>query len=350
MSRNNSASTRDRSIPRIPLLWLAAALLFTLPPMFGSLVSWVPCFFLLALTLKFWMEPKGYRLRFATLKLLFAVAALFAIFVSYGSLKGIEPGVSLLVVLMSLKILEAHTAREFQVMVLMGWVLCLCGFFLSQDFAIALCLLTAFALLLVALIQFHRGSSPGTFWPPLGTTLRLLVQAAPLVVLLFLLFPRINTGLRVEFRTIRAANSGFSDRLSPGSIAALANSVDIAFRAEFPGSKIRPPGPMYWRGVVMWHCDGMEWRGARRAIFKLPSFNARNGAAIAPYPFRLEATQFARESPWRRMVRTGCLPSTDRLKSLPAPSWRVAIISGASSQFESGSGMKSFHLQQPDKN
>lgn len=229
--------------------------------MFGSLVSWVPCFFLLALTLKFWMEPKGYRLRFATLKLLFAVAALFAIFVSYGSLKGIEPGVSLLVVLMSLKILEAHTAREFQVMVLMGWVLCLCGFFLSQDFAIALCLLTAFALLLVALIQFHRGSSPDTFWPPLATTLRLLVQAAPLVVLLFLLFPRINTGLRVEFRTIRAANSGFSDRLSPGSIAALANSVDIAFRAEFPGSKIRPPGPMYWRGVVMWHCDGMEWRG-----------------------------------------------------------------------------------------
>ena len=83
MSRNNSASTRDRSIPRIPLLWLAAALLFTLPPMFGSLVSWVPLLFLLALTLKFWMEPKGYRLRFATLKLLFAVAfALFAIFSS----------------------------------------------------------------------------------------------------------------------------------------------------------------------------------------------------------------------------------------------------------------------------
>ena len=350
MSRNNSASKRDRSIPRIPLLWLAAALLFTLPPMFGSLVSWVPCFFLLALTLKFWMEPKGYRLRFATLKLLFAVAALFAIFASYGSLKGIEPGVSLLVVLMSLKILEAHTAREFQVMVLMGWVLCLCGFFLSQDFAIALCLLTAFALLLVALIQFHRGSSPGAFWPPLGTTLRLLVQAAPLVVLLFLLFPRINTGLRVEFRTIRAANSGFSDRLSPGSIAALANSVDIAFRAEFPGSKIRPPGPMYWRGVVMWHCDGMEWRAPSgpSSTFQVP--RRACAAAVAPYPFRLEATQFARESHWRRMMRIGCLHSTGRLKSHPVPSLRVAIISGASSQFESGSDMKSFHLQQPDKN
>jgi protein-glutamine gamma-glutamyltransferase len=258
---SKGTSSRDRSIPRLPLLWLAAALLFTLPPMFGSLVSWAPCLFLLALTLKFWMEPRGYRLRFATLKLVLAVAALIAIFASYGSMKGVEPGVSFLVVLMSLKILEAHTAREFQVLVLMGWVLCLCGFFLSQDFAIALCLLTAFALLLTALIQFHRGSSPGALWPPLGTTGRLLVQAAPLVVLLFILFPRLNAGLRFEFRAIRSASSGFSDRLSPGSIAALANSSNIAFRAEFPGSKTRPPGPMYWRGVVMWHCDGMEWRG-----------------------------------------------------------------------------------------
>ena len=145
-------SKRDRSIPRRPLLWLAAALLFTLPPMFGSLVSWVPWVFLLALAMKFWMEPRGYRLRFATLKLLLAAAALFVIFVSYGSLKGVEPGISLLVVLVALKVLEAHTAREFQVMVLMGWVLCLCGFSLSQEFEIALSLLTAFALLLVALI------------------------------------------------------------------------------------------------------------------------------------------------------------------------------------------------------
>jgi transglutaminase-like putative cysteine protease len=255
-----SGSKKDRSIPRRPLLWLAAALLFTLPPMFGSLVRWVPCVFLLALAMKFWMEPRGYRLRVATLKLILAAMGLFAVFASYGSLKGVEPGISLLVVLVSLKVLEAHTAREFQVMVLMGWVLCLCGFFLSQDFVIALSLLTAFALLLVALIQFYRGSSPGAFWPPLGTTCKILVQAVPLVVLLFVLFPRINTGLRVDFRANRLASSGFSDRLSPGSIAALANSSEIAFRAEFPGSTATPPGSMYWRGAVMWHCDGLEWR------------------------------------------------------------------------------------------
>ncbi len=248
--------------------------------MFGALVSWVPCVFLLALAMKFWMEPRGYRLRFATLKLLLAAIGLFAIFASYGSMKGVEPGISLLVILVSLKVLEAHTAREFQVMVLMGWVLCLCGFFLSQEFVIALSLLTAFALSLVALIQFYRGSSPGAFWPPLKATCKILVQAAPLVVLLFVLFPRINTGLRVDFRATGLASSGFSDRLSPGSIAALANSSEIAFRAEFPGSAVTPPGSMYWRGAVMWHCDGLEWR----APYVPVSISSRDGGGTRQSP------------------------------------------------------------------
>jgi protein-glutamine gamma-glutamyltransferase len=282
ISNTRSSIRTDTSIPRRPLLWMAAALLFTLPPFFDSLAIWVPWLFLLALALKFWMEPRGYRLRSVVLKLLLVATALTTVFISYGSVKGVEAGISLLVVLMSLKILEAHTAREFRVMVLIGWMLCLCGFFLSQDFTTALCLLIAFALLVVALIQFHRGASPGAVWPPVGTTCKLLLQASPLVVLFFLLFPRISAGLRFELRPFRAANTGFSDRLSPGSVAALANSSEIAFRAEFPGSSARPSGPMYWRGIVMWHCNGMEWRApyAPRDIagtggLRVPSPNAK---------------------------------------------------------------------------
>ena len=252
---------KDTTIPRRPLLWLAAALLFTLPPMFGQLASWVPWLFLLALALKFWMEPRGYRLRSTILKLILAGLMLGAIFLSYATLKGIEPAVSFLAVLVSIKILEAHTAREFHAIVMMAWVLCLCGFLLSQDFAVAFCLFVAFALLIAALVQFHRGSSPGAFWVPLATTFKLLAQAAPVVVLLFLLFPRINTGLQLRIGDFHAAMTGFSDRLSPGGIETLANSSEIAFRAEFPDNRTGPPGPKYWRGLVMWRCEGMEWRG-----------------------------------------------------------------------------------------
>jgi transglutaminase-like putative cysteine protease len=228
--------------------------------MFGQLTGWVPFFFLLALALKFWMEPRGYRFRSFALKLILAAVTVGAIFLSYGTLKGVEPAISLLAVLVSLKILEAHTAREFQVVVMMAWVLCLCGFLLSQDFVMAFCLFVAFALLIAALIQFHRGASPGAFWLPLTMAGKLLAQAAPLVVLLFLLFPRINSGFSLWITDPHLARPGFSDRLSPGGISTLTNSTNIAFRAEFPGRTTAPPGPMYWRGLVMWHCEGMEWR------------------------------------------------------------------------------------------
>jgi protein-glutamine gamma-glutamyltransferase len=261
MSKSRSTSRRDTSIPRRPLLWLAAALLFTLPPFFESLEIWVPWIFLFSLALKFWMAPRGYRLRSVVLKLLLVAGAVMAVIVSYNSVKGVETGISLLIILMSLKMLEAHTAREFRVMVLIGWMLCLCGFFLSQDLSTALCLLIAFALLMAALIQFHRGTSPRAIWPPVSTTCKLLLQATPILVLCFLLFPRVNTGFRFELRLLRSANTGFSDRLSPGRVAALANSSDLAFRAEFPGSSTRHSGSMYWRGLVMWQCNGLEWRG-----------------------------------------------------------------------------------------
>src|SRR5213595_1374280 len=187
---------QDTRIPRRSLLWLAAALLFTLPPMFGTLPAWVPLLFLIALAAKFWMEPKGYHLRSLVWKLVLVALILSLLFFSYGSLRGIETGVSLIVMLTSVKILEAHTAREFHIMIMVAWVLCLCGFFLSQDLAIAICLLIAFTLLLVALIQFHRGSSPGAFWPPLRSASKLVAQALPLLVLLFLLFPRLTAGFR----------------------------------------------------------------------------------------------------------------------------------------------------------
>jgi hypothetical protein len=72
------ARPRDTRIPRRPLLWLATALLFTVPPMVGALAAWVPALFVTTLAAKFWMEPRGIRLRSAILKVILATATLGA--------------------------------------------------------------------------------------------------------------------------------------------------------------------------------------------------------------------------------------------------------------------------------
>src|SRR5258708_9576387 len=131
MSKSSNPIKRDTSMPRRPLLWMVAALVFTLPPFFDSLAIWVPWLFLLSLALKFWMEPRGYRLRSVVLKLLLVAIAVTTGFFSYGSVIGVEAGITLLVVLESLHILEPHKSPEIPVMALNAWILCFCGFFLS---------------------------------------------------------------------------------------------------------------------------------------------------------------------------------------------------------------------------
>ncbi len=260
-----SPGQQETRIPRRPLLWLATALLFTVPPMFGTLAPWVPLTFMTALVAKFWMERKGVRLRSLVWKAVFVAVTFTAIILSYGSLTGIEPGLSVFIILMALKILEAHTAREFRRMLMFGWIVCLSGFFSSQDLTVALCEFAAFALLLTALIQFHRGSSRVALWPPLRMAGKLLIQALPLAAILFLLFPRTSGVFRFRVPFSNTTSSGFSDRLSPGSIASIASSTDVAFRAEFPDGAAPSLGSMYWRGAVLWQGNGLEWQGGAPA-------------------------------------------------------------------------------------
>jgi transglutaminase-like putative cysteine protease len=253
--------TRENTvIPRRPLLWLAAALLCLVPTMLGSLAIWVPLVFLAALLAKFWMEKKDRRLRSLIWKIVLAILAVGATIATYGSPTGLEPGVSLLVLLASLKILEAHTARDFHVLVMIGWVLCLAGFIMSQEFALALCVLTAFVLLVTALVQFHRGRAPGkVIRPPLITVGKILAQALPLVILLFLFFPRGTGGFRLQLPGAPTDSTGFSGKLSPGTVASIATSEELAFRAEFPDGKMPPRSSLYWRGAVLWQGGGLEW-------------------------------------------------------------------------------------------
>lgn len=250
-------------IPRRSLLWLAAALLFLVPTMLGRLAIWVPPVFLAVLLAKFWMEKRDRRLRSILWKTLLVIIGLGAVIATYGTPIGMEPGVSLLVMLASLKILESHTARDFHVLVMVGWILCLGAFILSQEFTVALCVLISFILLVTALVQFHRRRSPGgEFWPPLATAGKLLLQALPLVVVLFLLFPRGMGGIRLRFPGSPADTTGFSGKLSAGTVASIAFSEELAFRAEFPDSSMPPQSALYWRGAVLWEGGGFDWEAS----------------------------------------------------------------------------------------
>jgi hypothetical protein len=54
--------------------------------------------------------------------------------------------------------------------------------------------------------------------------------------------------------------TGFSGDMAPGSVASVASSNEVAFRAEFPDGNRPARADLYWRGAVLWQGDGLNWQ------------------------------------------------------------------------------------------
>ncbi|MDM7323199.1 MAG: DUF3488 and transglutaminase-like domain-containing protein [Gammaproteobacteria bacterium] len=193
-------------------------------------------------------------------RLLLAVLMLLgtgAVWLTHGGIFGRDGGVSLLVLLTVLKLLESRTRRDGGLLGLLGLFLLLTLFLFDQGPLTALWALGAFALLLGLLGDLASPLEP----PPLRRRLRGLVPtmglALPVALLLFVFVPRPAAPLFGLPQTDRAV-TGLSDSLAPGTIADLSRSEAVAFRATFAGAEPTRE-QLYWRGPVFWHFDGRRW-------------------------------------------------------------------------------------------
>ena len=192
------------------------------------------------------------------LTLLVATAGL-AVFLSFQRFFGRDPGIALLLCLCCLKPFESKRPQDGLTLVFLCWFLQLGLFFYNQSMATAA---LAGANVLLSTATLSALCHP--FRPPLSLLRlsgRLLLQAAPIMLVLFLLFPRIQGPLWGLPLDAYNAESGLSDSMAPGSIARLSLSDAIAFRVKFHGDPPRQ-GRLYWRGPVLSHFDGRTWRPA----------------------------------------------------------------------------------------
>ena len=91
----------------------------------------------------------------------------------------------------------------------------------------------------------------------LGRSLRLLAAALPLVLVLFLLVPRVGPIWTVPIG--QTARTGLSDRLDTGSIADLVAVDTPAARISFANEQPPPPEARYWRVLTLHSFDGQRW-------------------------------------------------------------------------------------------
>ncbi len=247
------------AIATAPLGTVELGLALAAAPLFPRIAPWVVALFFAACAARLRMNRRGARLPALPVKVVLFGLGSGGIALTYGTALGIQPGLSILLLLVSLKLLETNTVRDFQVITLLGCFLALCDLFFSQSFLTWLYVAAIFALLLAGLVHFHRGKSADRFRRSARLGAVLLVQALPIVVLLFVFFPRSRQQFFNPFDQPLLGSSGMSDSLSPGSIASLALGKATVFHADFPDGNMPSMTAQYWRAGVLWAGDGLTW-------------------------------------------------------------------------------------------
>jgi transglutaminase-like putative cysteine protease len=241
--------------------WLFATALATTAPHVIHQPPWLSALAGALLLWAVWLWWKDQRLPGRWILLPLVGAGCAGILIEFHTLFGRDAGVSMLVMFMTMKLLELKSRRDAMVVVTLGYFLLLTHYLYSQSIPTGVWLLAAMWLVTATLIRLHGGPSSRP-----RETLRysgvLCLQAIPFMLVLFLLFPRISGPLWGLPSDAFTGKTGLSDTMSPGDIAELVQSADIAFRVRFDGP-LPPRQKLYWRGPVMEQFDGTNWQPYR---------------------------------------------------------------------------------------
>ncbi len=238
-----------------PLL-IVAVLGIAIGPLFLNLPVWVAGWCLIFWGYALLAYQRSWPWPNRTIRLILACIGFMAvlIFLGRGSLGG-QMFIGLLSVMAGLKPLETKNHRDRVVTLFMAYFIIISSLFIIENLLITLYMFVSVLATTACLVHFNF---PGRH---LKTNLRLaaviMVQAIPLMILFFLLFPRAE-GTFFTLPGRYQGRTGFSESLQPGSISRLVREDRTAFRVQFQG-EFPDASSLYWRGLVLWHFDGKSW-------------------------------------------------------------------------------------------
>jgi len=244
-------------LPRNALAWIIIAQFSLLILHIQRLPVWVMLVYLLSALWRWQVYAGRWSFPGRLVKASLILSAFAGIYYSYGSLIGLEPTVALLQAAFGLKMIELAKRKDAYVVLFLAYFVCVTGFLFNQSLLAVLYSLLTVLVITTALVALHQ---PGEdrFNP---RTIRLasimLAQSVPLMVVLYLLFPRIGPLWSVPIKS-HTAKTGVSDFMRPGDISSLSQSDEVAFRVQFE-SEIPDKSNLYWRGLVFSELKEGAW-------------------------------------------------------------------------------------------
>lgn len=274
---------------------IIASVAFVMAPHASRIPLWATLFCAGILVLRVGIAWRHRTLPSRWILFALAFAAIGGVIYSYRTPFGRDSGVVLLLVMVALKLLEMRRARDVNVVIVLCYFLTITNFFYTQTIPTALYSIVAVWLITATLVSLQHQTATGRLWPIARTSGILLAQAIPVMLLMFVLFPRVQGPLWGLPQIQHSARSGLSETMSPGSLTQLSLSDEIAFRVRFDTP---PPSvqQLYWRGPVMWDFDGRTWR-TNQAV----TLSRTRIAALSP-PLRYTVTLEPHEERWMFLI------------------------------------------------
>ena len=297
--KNDRTATIIEFLPRAVLLRLLGVLLIVLGPHLARLPLWAALLvaaigvWRLLAAMRQWRQPPRW------MRSVLAIGAFAGVFATFGRVSGQTAGVVLLTVMAALKLTELHRRRDVMVMVMMMYFILVTHFLFSQEIWTAAYLLICAVLITATLVDANHPAQPLPLRDGLRIGGRLILHSLPLMVILFILFPRLPGPLWGLPSDAGAGRSGLSDEMAPGDIANLIESDEVAFRVRFEGD----PPPMrtrYWRGPVLGSFVGRRWQIGQRPGGVIPTVELAGPAVRYQVDLEPNARRwlFALDLPW----------------------------------------------------
>lgn len=256
-----------KSLPLQSVFWVVLSIALVITPHLPRFPLWsvflIAALFiwrLLCIKHVRWLPPKW-------LLLLIIIIAAWGLFMHFGTVFGKTAGSVFLSLLLAIKLHESRSRRDYMLLIALSFFIIVTNFLFSQSIPTVLFMLLSVIVLLMSMIHINlahdtsgntNGNNSLSHRDKLKLASRMLLQALPLMLIMFVLFPRISGPLWQLPEEKNVAVSGLTDRMEPGNISALIQSRAVAFRAEFDNQP--PPQPqLYWRALVLWTFDGRSW-------------------------------------------------------------------------------------------
>ncbi len=211
------------------------------------------------------------RVRARILLTLIVMITTAGVYFEHGTLLGLQSGVSLFVLMLSFKTLETRNLRDGMLVTCLSCFMLITHFFYTQSIPVTLYAIAVAVIIPMTLMQLNKRNAALSYAYRFRFAGTMLLQSIPLMLILFILFPRLSGPLWALPDDAGSGITGLSDSMSPGQISSLTQSDKVAFRVEFEGEP-PPSSRRYWRGPVLWNFDGQTWRAhASAPITQAPS-------------------------------------------------------------------------------